>query len=303
MKYLTLIVLAVIFVTGSSTTSAQQLPDDNFHFEIKERTYPGSDGPIISIDEAHLNFHTLEGRYSAFAKVLAGDGYRLTAGKEKFTEATLKQSRILVIANPLGDTGEWKLPTLPAFSDDEVESVQQWVSDGGSLFLIADHMPCAGAAAKLAAAFGFNFINGFAMRNEDGPEMFSRQSGNLLETPVTKGRNKTERIETIQMFTGSAFLPPPDAAVITKLGKEYTIELASVAWQFSETTPKISGMHFANGAMLQYGKGRVVVFGEAAMFTAQVQGPEKRKMGMSLPSAKENPQLLLNIIHWLDGKL
>jgi hypothetical protein len=62
-------------------------------------------------------------------------------------------------------------------------------------------------------------------------------------------------------------------------------------------------MHFANGAMRQYGKGRVVVFGEAAMFTAQVQGPQKRKMGMNLPTAKQNPQLLLNIIHWLDGKL
>ena len=301
MKYLTRIHF-VLFI-GSPALQAQQLPDDNFNFEIKEPAYPKSDGPIISIDEAHLNFHTLEGRYSAFAKVLAHDGYRLTAGKEKFTQATLKRNRILVIANPLGDTGEWKLPTRPAFADEEVESVRQWVNDGGSLFLIADHMPCAGAAANLAAAFGFNFVNGFAMRHEDGPEMFSRQAGNLLETPVTKGRNKEEKIERIQMFTGSAFLPPPDAIVITKLSNEYTIELASVAWQFSETTPKISGMHFANGAMLQYGKGRVVVFGEAAMFTAQVQGPDKLKMGMNLPSAKENPQLLLNIIHWLDGKL
>lgn len=301
MKYLTLITL--ILIAGSARLCAQQMPDDDFDFEIKDPAYPKSGGPVISIDEAHLNFHTLEGRYSAFAKVLKSDGYRLVAGKDKFAQASLNQSRILVIANPLGDTGEWKLPTQPAFSNEEVEAVRQWVNNGGSLFLIADHMPCAGAAANLAAAFGFNFINGFAMRQEDGPEMFSRQLGNLSDTPVTRGHGKGEKIETIQMFTGSAFLPPPDATVITRLGKNYTIELASVAWQFSETTPKLSGMHFANGAMLQYGKGRVVVFGEAAMFTAQVQGPEKRKMGMNLPSAKENPQLLLNIIHWLDGKL
>lgn len=301
MKYVTLINL--LLFTWWPALQAQQLSDDDFRFEIKEPTYPNSEGPLISIDEAHFNFHTLQGRYSPFAKVLTRDGYRVVAGKEKFTRSSLNRSKILVIANPLGDTGEWKLPTVPAFSDEEVEAVRLWVQDGGNLFLIADHMPCAGAAANIAAAFGFNFINGFAMHRAPGNEIFSRESGNLLDNPVTRGRNESERIETIQMFTGSAFLPPPDATVITKLDKGYTIELASVAWKFSDETPKVSGMHFANGAMLQYGQGRVIVFGEAAMFTAQVQGPEKRKMGMNLPSAKQNPQLLLNIIHWLDRKL
>jgi hypothetical protein len=55
--------------------------------------------------------------------------------------------------------------------------------------------------------------------------------------------------------------------------------------------------------MLQHGAGRVVVFGEAAMFSAQLAGPEKIPMGMNQESATQNPQLLLNIIHWLDGKL
>ena len=301
MKYVTLINL--ILLTCWTALQAQQISDDDFRFEIRQPSYPDSNGPVISIDEAHFNFHTLDGRYSPFATVLKGDGYRVVAGREKFTHSSLNRSNILVIANPLGDTGEWKLPTVPAFSDEEVEAVRLWVQNGGNLFLIADHMPCAGAAANLAAAFGFNFINGFAMRHTQGKEMFSREAGNLLDTPVTRGRNGSEKVETIQMFTGSAFLPPPEAIVITKLISEYVIELASVAWQFSDATPKISGMHFANGAMLQYGKGRVVVFGEAAMFTAQLQGPEKQKMGMNLASAKENPQLLLNIIHWLDRKL
>ena len=61
-------------------------------------------------------------------------------------------------------------------------------------------------------------------------------------------------------------------------------------------------MHFVNGAVLQYGKGRVAVFGEAAMLTAQLQGPEKNPMGMN-QGPQQNPQFLLNIIHWLDGKL
>ena len=54
---------------------------------------------------------------------------------------------------------------------------------------------------------------------------------------------------------------------------------------------------------MKFGKGRVVAFGEAAMFSAQLAGSEKRKMGMNNPIAAENYRLLLNIIHWLDGKI
>jgi len=51
------------------------------------------------------------------------------------------------------------------------------------------------------------------------------------------------------------------------------------------------------------GRGRVAVFGEAAMFTAQVSGPERRPMGMNTPTAAQNPQFLLNVMHWLAGLL
>jgi hypothetical protein len=295
--------LLFIFQTLHLSVTAQQIPDTNFKYEVTHPIYPKAKGPVIILDEAHLNFHTLGGRYSTFGDILENDGYVLKPGMEKFTETSLHKAKILVIANPLGDTGEWKLPTRPAFTNDEVMAVEKWVNSGGRLFIIADHMPCSGAAANLAAAFGFNFINGFAFRKNDGPEMFSKKLKNLADNPITKGRNATEKIDSIQLFTGSAFLLPPAATVITNLDDGYVIELASVAWEFNETTPKLSGRHFVNGAMLQHGAGRVVVFGEAAMFSAQLAGPEKIPMGMNQESATQNPQLLLNIIHWLDGKL
>ena len=60
---------------------------------------------------------------------------------------------------------------------------------------------------------------------------------------------------------------------------------------------------WSQGACKKYGKGKIVVFGEAAMFTAQLAGPNKRPIGMNSPDAQENHQLLLNIIHWLDGRM
>jgi hypothetical protein len=51
---------------------------------------------------------------------------------------------------------------------------------------------------------------------------------------------------------------------------------------------------------MKYGKGRIVFFGEAAMFTSQLAGPNRIAVGMTSPYALENQKLLLNILHWLD---
>jgi hypothetical protein len=45
------------------------------------------------------------------------------------------------------------------------------------------------------------------------------------------------------------------------------------------------------------------VFGEAAMFSAQVAGPQRPPMGMKDPAAPQNAQFLLNVLHWLSGSL
>lgn len=287
----------------SATVCAQQVPDSAFMYRSATPAYAPGKGSVVVLDEAHFNFHTLGGRYYAFGKVLAGDGYMLRPGTEPFTRTSLKDARILVIANALPDIGEWKLPTASAVTPEECAAVKQWVNEGGSLFLIADHMPFGGAAADLAAAFGFNWTNGFAFRKDEGREVFSRKAGNLLPNAITDGANPAERIDSIQLFTGSAFLAPPQATVITSLLDDYQVMLPARAWQFSDTTAYIEGKHFVNGAMLPFGQGRVVCFAEAALFSAQLGGPQRKPMGMNAPGAERNAQLLLNVIHWLDHRL
>lgn len=75
------------------------------------------------------------------------------------------------------------------------------------------------------------------------------------------------------------------------------------AWQFSETTPGLSAKGLLQGAVARYGSGRVAVFGEAAMFTAQLAGPRRLPVGMNSPDAPQNAQFLLNVVHWLSGLL
>lgn len=297
-----IIVLNSVLLLLCFSSRAQSIADTNYRYNIRNPVYKIGRGPVITLDEAHFNLHKLGGRYYTFGRILQNDGYILKSGREPFTSLYLSKTKILVIANALPDTGKWKLPAISAFTKEEVTVLQKWVHDGGSLFLIADHMPFPGAAAQIAISFGFNFINGFAFRKDKKPEVFSRIRKNLTSNKITNGRNKTERIDSIMIFTGQAFIAPENATIISTVNDDYKILLPTVAWEFNESTPEISGQGFINGAFMEYGKGRVVIFGEAAMFSAQLLGQQQEKMGMNHPGAKQNPQFLLNIIHWLDRK-
>jgi len=277
--------------------------DTNFNYVIKNPVYKYGTGPTIILDEAHYNLHTLSGLYLPFGRVLENDGYVLKPGLATFTLSNLTTIKLMVIANALPDTGEWKLPTRSAFTNEEVIELNKWVSRGGSLLLIVDHMPFPGAASQLALSFGFNLINSYATRKDKQPEIFSRELKNLTSNIITNGRNKSEQVDSIRIFAGSAFIAPERATTISRLDDGYTIFLPTTAKERNDTTAVMSGHNLVNGAFMEYGKGRVVVFAEAGMFSAQFAGPQKGKMGMNNPQAKQNPQLLLNIIHWLDRKL
>jgi hypothetical protein len=303
MKVSKALIISISILTFSAASFAQQIADSAFVYANKNPLYQQKKGTVITLDEAHCNYHTLSGRYYTFGQLLEQDGYNLNAGRSAFTSAYLSAIKILVIANALPDTGEWKLPTKSAFTATEVSDVKNWVSSGGSLFLIADHMPFPGAASQLALAFGFNLINSSAVRKDKKAEIFSRERKTLTANKITNGRNKSEQVDSIRIFGGSAFIAPAAATIISKLDDGYNIFLPTTASRMNDTTAVFSGLGLVNGAFMEYGLGRIVVFGEAATFSAQLQGEEKRKMGMNNPQAVQNPQFLLNIIHWLDRKL
>lgn len=301
MKQFTLLGFLIVFFCSTSLTQAQQIADMDFSYPIKKTMYETGKGSTIVLDEAHFNFHTLSGRYAPFGQLLKKDGYVLQSGNERFTADYLSKIKILVIANAMPDSsGEWRLPAKSAFQENEIKVLKQWVQEGGSLMLIADHMPFAGCSAQLSLAFGFNFIDGFAIRRDKKPEVFSHKRNNLSQNIITKGRTKDEQIDSLMVFTGQAFIAPKEATVLTRLNDDYEVLLPSIAWGFSEATPRMSGQSLVNGAFMDYGKGRLVVMGEAAMFSAQLSGPLKVKAGMNHPVARQNAQFLLNIVHWLD---
>lgn len=71
----------------------------------------------------------------------------------------------------------------------------------------------------------------------------------------------------------------------------------------SADTRRQSAAAWLQGAVLRVESGRAAFFGEAAMFSAQVAGPERRPMGMNALGAEQNFQFVLNVLHWLSGLL
>lgn len=294
--------------TLAPRAAGPQAADTGFNPSITSPAYPAERGPPVLLDEAHFNFHTIEGRYAPFVKLLRRDGFVVAPLRSRVTPASLGATKILVIANALAErntTEGWSLPTPPAFDPDEVETIRRWVRAGGSLLLIADHMPFPGAAETLAGGFGVLFANGFATDSTCGADefVFRRSDGSLGGHPIVSGRNRGERIDSVRTFTGQAFrLHGPGRPLLT-LPAGATVLLPVTAWQFSDSTPRIPAEGMLQGVAFPYGRGRVATFGEAAMFSAQVSGPQRRPMGMNAPGAAQNPQFLLNVMRWLAGLL
>src|SRR5437868_2468760 len=302
------LVLLSLILTASillfTASRAQQVADPNFDAKVAHPAYT-KNGPKVFFDEAHKNFHTASGRYKPFADLITNDGYQITPNKEKFSAAALKGFDILVISNALG-AERMNMPEAanPAFTAEECDAVRDWVKAGGNLLLIADHAPMGSANQILAERFSVNMSKMFTIDNENydkesnnpGFIVYTRESGRLADHPITRGRNDSERVNKIIAFTGQSLKGPPDSIAFMKLADSAVDAMPGV-----NNNPR-SAAGRAQGIAITFGKGRVVVLGEAAMLSAQLAGPNKMPFGMNRPGI-DNRQMALNIMHWLSGLL
>jgi hypothetical protein len=170
------------------------------------------------------------------------------------------------------------------------------------LLLIADHAPFGGAAAVLASGFGVEMSKGYtfdpqnAVAGSPSQLIFSRENKLLATHPITEGRSEKERLNLLRSFTGQSLKGPEGSAGILILSDTATDRPTYDAKE------SVSAAGRAQAVALKFGKGRVLVQGEAAMLSAQVSGPDKRTMGMNVPG-NDDRQYVLNVMHWLSGLL
>jgi hypothetical protein len=281
-----------------------QMADPTFNAKVDKPAYKNH-GPKVLFDEAHHNFHTATGRYKPFADLITNDGYQVVSNKEKFSPSVLKGYRILVISNALGAALMSEAnASSPAFTEDESHVVRDWVRDGGSLLLIADHAPMGSANQVLATPFHVDMSKMYTVdpQNSDqesrnpGFIVYTRASGRLADHPVTRGRDESERVNKVITFTGQSLKGPADSFAFLKLADTAMDTMSGP----NPNSASASGR--AQGIAIKFGEGRVVMLGEAGMLSAQVVGEQQVKFGMNRPGI-DNRQLALNIMHWLSGLL
>lgn len=292
---------AVAQSNNENSESSGQRADKGFVAIVPKPRFAKGTGPRVAIDCGHGNYHTATGRYQPFAEVLRADGYQVQSIDSQFSSKNLAGIDVLVIANALAERNQrdWSLPTPSAFTKPEIETLAKWVRDGGSLMLIADHMPFPGAAEALASEFGLELFNGFVFdKDRNGSLRFDAGENKLMHLPVKNSSDSESPIKWVQTFTGSCFKGDTSFSPLFVLGTDcYSLE-PQVAWEFDSDTPRRDVSGYWQAAVRDFGQGRMAMFGEAAMFTAQ-QSSRARRFGLAHPDAEFNQQFLLNIVHWL----
>lgn len=272
-----------------------------FDARVRNPAYTSSH-PQVLFDEAHFNLYTAGGRYKPFTDLVTSDGYRVVPNKEQFTTQSLTGSDILVIVNAGAAQPEAADRSKPAFTDGECTVVRDWVDRGGALLLVADQAPAGPAAANLAVAFDVEMGKRFTIDPVNFEQTannlswidYSRANRGLGDHPIMRGRNSSERINRVLAFTGQSLKGPKESVPLLILSRG-AYDIVDLNRPDPATMTPAAGR--AQAVALVSGKGRVVVFGEAAMLTAQGQN-----FGMNYPGV-DNRQLVLNVMHWLTGLL
>ncbi|MDP3740253.1 MAG: DUF4350 domain-containing protein [Hyphomonadaceae bacterium] len=300
--------IALVFCSllAQVATAQQQVVDPDFKPAVASPAY-ASGGPVVAIDEAHQNFHTATGNYRPFAELLRADGYRVRASTSKLSAETFKGVDIFVVVNAEG-----------TFAGAEADALRDWVKAGGSLLLTADHEPFGAAMESLGLRFGVSMGKGRAYDSEVPGRIttqltYSRANGLLGEHPILEGRNASERVNLVKTFTGQSLGLPQGASPLLRFGA--TAREAVTVAQLNQVgeaiarneviaggPPSVAGR--VQGLAMPFGKGRIVVLGEAGMFSAQAvkfppgSGQQDFKFGMNLPGTDDR-QFALNVLHWL----
>ena len=123
--------------------------------------------------------------------------------------------------------------------------------------------------------------------------LFSRDKDQLGNRPIMLGRNESERVDRVLTFTGQSLLGPTGSVALLKFA-DSAIE--------DHDGKSMSAAGRTQGVALRFGRGRVVVMGEAGQLSAQVVGNPPEKFGMNRNDC-DNRKMVLNLVHWLSGLL
>jgi hypothetical protein len=274
----------------------------------------------VMLDEAHHNIMaTASGGYRPLVRLLTDAGFDVTPNTLPFGPERLATTDVVVIGNPNG--ADERAPVdnraVSAFTDPEIETVEEWVRGGGGLLLATDHYPTGVAARRLAERFGVKLSGGWT----DDPAhrwalagygqifgylVFSVENGLLADHPITRGQDEWEKIEGVATITGGSMEGPAGSVSLLRLSptavdwipfstprapSNTTLQEPVKDFNPCLSCDQISSAGRSQGIAFVFGRGRVVIIGEmGALVNYSVPGMQNR-------------QFALNAVRWLAREL
>jgi hypothetical protein len=302
MKYL----ISLSFLVFSLHINAQMLNDSPFNASVAHPKFKNGKGPKVLIDAAHHNFIVEMGLIKPLMDVVTNDGFQPNIDSALFTKDYLSKYKVVVIspAMPFLFGSKPEVTNEITFTDDELNALHDWVSEGGSLLMLSEHAPIDKSMTPLFNKFGIQLSSGaiYDSLNYDTTVTlssnvtilkFTTENGLLNQDhPITTGENKNEKINNIETYTGSS-LQGEGYANIFKLAPSAKMK------KWNRGLPANLGN--SQGLAGNVGKGKVAAFGDCNGFTAmyvKANAGQKFSAGMQV-AAYDWKQFVLNTFHWL----
>jgi hypothetical protein len=299
------LILLLLFVPLLSFGQEQNYPykwpmynDTNVNLEVEDPTFEINDGPLIMFDSTHKNFFIQSHLIKPLVDLLINDGYRVSFLDKEFSNSSLSQASVLVVitALPFDFATENSAADKNTFSENELDELQNWVTDGGSLLAFSEHAPFDQAINPLLRKFDIESSIGTTVdtinyESKYGPGMIKFENKNLnTNHPIVNGKYKVEKLVS---FGGSALL-----------GSKYEniLKLDESSFNVKHSTgigPEGKGN--SQGLAGMYGSGKVAAFGDSNGFTAMVFNMDNgTKMYAGLNTEGYDwKNFVLNTFRWL----
>ena len=299
------LILLLLFVPLLSFGQEQNYPykwpmynDTNVNLEVEDPTFEINDGPLIMFDSTHKNFFIQSHLIKPLVDLLINDGYRVAFLDKEFSKSSLSQASVLVVitALPFDFATENSAEDKNTFSENELNELQNWVNNGGSLLVFSEHAPFDQAINPLLRKFDIESSIGTTVdtinyESKYGPGMIKFENKNLnTNHPIVTGKYKVEKLVS---FGGSALL-----------GSKYEniLKLDESSFNVKHSTgigPEGKGN--SQGLAGMYGSGKVAAFGDSNGFTAMVFNMDdgtKMYAGMNT-EGYDWKNFVLNTFRWL----
>ena len=299
------LILLLLFVPLLSFGQEQNYPykwpmynDTNVNLEVEDPSFEINDGPLIMFDSTHKNFFIQSHLIKPLVDLLLNDGYRVSFLDKEFSKSSLSQAKVLVVitALPFDFATENSAEDKNTFSENELNELQNWVNNGGSLLVFSEHAPFDQAINPLLRKFDIESSIGTTVdtinyESKYGPGMIKFENKNLnTNHPIVNGKYKVEKLVS---FGGSALL-----------GSKYEniLKLDESSFNVKHSTGiGPDGKGNSQGLAGMYGSGKIAAFGDSNGFTAMVFNMDdgtKMYAGMNT-EGYDWKNFVLNTFRWL----